>query len=114
MFKKSTCPKTIIIGPLMLDPELINFRLENFPSNHSCPSPDAESHVEQMECHTFSLYSCPTNSVNLSLAQTCITALSVGNIRKSLAAEGVAKENRGKPLRRSVKNLYTLQTKCYV
>lgn len=49
-----TCPRTIIMGPLMLDWEL-SFQFEGFPSNHSCASPDAESHVEQSECHVFSL-----------------------------------------------------------
>ena len=57
---KCTCPKIIIVVPLMPDPALTYFFIIGCPSNHSCTSPDVDdvddaSHVVQMECHMFGL-----------------------------------------------------------
>lgn len=45
----------ITVVPRMFEPAMEYFFIRYFPSNHSCTSPDVESHVVQMECHVLGL-----------------------------------------------------------
>lgn len=53
--ERLTCPRMIIVVPRMFEPEVQYFFIRNWPLNHSCTSPDSESHVVQIECHALGL-----------------------------------------------------------
>lgn len=53
--ERLTCPKMIIVVPWMFEPEMEYFFIRDWPSNHSCTSPDLESHIVQTECHALGL-----------------------------------------------------------
>lgn len=50
-----TCPSMIMVDPRMFEPAEEYFFIRGIPSNHSCTSPDVESHVVHRECHMLGL-----------------------------------------------------------
>jgi len=104
---KLTCPRIEVKLSTCEPPR--SLIIEGFPSSHSCARPDAESHVAQMDCHWFSLYSCASN-----LPLTCWTWNSISsrapvlNSRKALLWELVARENSEWVRLRSVMDLQAL------
>lgn len=96
----------ILVRNIKQSPKHTELHIKACPSNHSWPSPDAESHVAQMECHMFSLYSCWVNPASMFLLQSSIPSFAASlKIRKSFSADGVAREKRTWSLQRSVNNL---------